>query len=38
MNFGRAIDARLHTDVSDLSEYSTISAHKFEDLITPMFF
>ena len=38
INLGSAIDARLHTDVSDLSEYSTISAHKFDDLITPIFF
>ena len=37
-NFGRAIEAKLHTDVSFLSEYSTISAQRLDDLITPIFF
>jgi hypothetical protein len=30
-NLGSAIEARLHTAVSSLSEYCTISQHRFED-------
>ena len=32
------MDARLQTAVSSGEEYSTISVHKFEDLIVPKFF
>lgn len=34
---GKAIDARLHTAVSEGLEYSIISVHKLEDLIVPRF-
>jgi len=37
INLLRAIDARLQTAVSFLSEYSTISVQRLEDLITPRF-
>ena len=32
------MEAKLQTAVSSFSEYSTISAHRLEDLITPIFF
>ncbi len=35
---GKAIDAKLHTAVSFLSEYSYTSLHKLEDFIVPRFF
>ena len=37
-NLGKAIDARLQTAVSFFSEYSTISAQRLDDFITPIFF
>ena len=32
-----AMDARLHTAYMFVSEYSVISAHRFDDRIVPMF-
>ena len=38
MNAGKATEAKLQTAVSSGAEYSTISQHKFDDLMTPKFF
>ena len=36
-NLESAMEARLHTAVSSLLVYSTISVHRLEDLIVPKF-
>ena len=36
--FGKPIEAKLQTATSSFEEYSTISVHKFDDLIVPRFF